>query len=183
MSLSPLNLPDEEAVSPLGLLPQREFIAESLRVLHDEGAVVELRAFRRGEVVPGYYDGHDRLARDAWNLDCDGYEVYATLNEIAPELLARATNECVSRPASTTADCDVVRRRWLLLDIDAGRPASPRRLRRRRQRTTRPKMSGTICAVRGGRSRWSRTAATASISSTGLISRTTGRAGTWSRAS
>ena len=69
MSLSPLNLPDEEAVSPLGLLPQREFIAESLRVLHDEGAVVELRAFRRGEVVSGYYDGHDRLARDAWNLE------------------------------------------------------------------------------------------------------------------
>ena len=73
--------------------------------------------------MSGYYDDHDRLARDAWNLDCDGYEVYVTLNELDPAFRERATNGLVSGPASTTSDGDVARRRWLLVDVDPVRPA------------------------------------------------------------
>ncbi len=52
--------------------------------------------------------------------------VYITLNEVAPALLARRANRVkmrLGRKDATTADSDIVRRRWFPVDIDPVRPS------------------------------------------------------------
>lgn len=49
--------------------------------------------------------------------------IYVTLNPIAPALLARSANRIKARVRETTQDKDVVRRRWLLIDVDPVRPS------------------------------------------------------------
>jgi hypothetical protein len=67
--------------------------------------------------------GLDVLAEEAAELDPEGWQLYASLNEIDPALLARAPNKVMDRPEATTTDRDVTRRRYLLLDFDPVRPA------------------------------------------------------------
>ena len=49
--------------------------------------------------------------------------VYATLNAVASDLLARAANRCRTWAKHTTSDADVLARSWLPLDFDPVRPA------------------------------------------------------------
>ena len=49
--------------------------------------------------------------------------VYITINATDPALLARANNRMVAPAKSTTADGEVTRRSWLLMDIDSVRPS------------------------------------------------------------
>jgi hypothetical protein len=49
--------------------------------------------------------------------------IYMTLNPIDPALLARAVNRGKFPANETTSDEDIVRRRWILADFDAKRPA------------------------------------------------------------
>lgn len=48
--------------------------------------------------------------------------IYVTLNPVAPALLARAANRIKPRARETTQDKDILRRRWLLIDVDPIRP-------------------------------------------------------------
>ncbi len=99
-------------------------IERALEALFDPGGVVELRAFRDRETVSGYFDDHAALAREAAELDRRGYAVYVTLNEIHAALLSRASNRARSvYKEPTTADADIVRRRYLPVDLDPVRPA------------------------------------------------------------
>jgi hypothetical protein len=101
-------------------------------VLLADGAVVELRGLnvpaRYGKpmVASGYFDADhvDEFVAAAHILDERGAKgVYATINPVNPALLARAANRVIDRPASTTSDTDIVRRRLLLIDLDPRRPA------------------------------------------------------------
>ena len=84
--------------------------------------MVELRAFKGREVVSGYFDDGEALARAASELDGRGSTVYVTLNEVNLALLARAANRArLVHGEATTSDHDVVRRRWLPLDFDPER--------------------------------------------------------------
>ncbi|MBA2717902.1 MAG: hypothetical protein H0U52_01480 [Chloroflexi bacterium] len=70
----------------------------------------------------GYFDDPDTLAQavGAW----DGRAcIYLTLNPVAPALLARAANRINVSAGPTTADTDIVRRRWMLIDVDPVRPS------------------------------------------------------------
>jgi energy-coupling factor transporter ATP-binding protein EcfA2 len=105
--------------------PQEE-VLRALRLFHGDGAVVELRALGAGHrVVAGFFDDYEKLAAAAADLDRSGAHVYVTVNAVNPALLARCANRV--RPAGDgmplTSDGDVVRRRWLLLDLDPVRPA------------------------------------------------------------
>lgn len=105
------------------MIPAVEEIRWGLDVLFEPGSVVELRAFEGRLIKSGYFDDHDALAEEAFVLDRQGWQVYASLNEINPALLVRAPNKVMDRPAATTTDRDVTRRRYLLLDFDPVRPA------------------------------------------------------------
>lgn len=69
--------------------------------------------------VAGYFDDGDAFVRTLaplTGLDAEG--VYATINPVNPDLLARAANRLQEGLSTLTQDADVVRRRHLLVDVD-----------------------------------------------------------------
>ncbi|MDQ3386981.1 MAG: hypothetical protein ACR2N0_08180 [Rubrobacteraceae bacterium] len=98
-------------------------IRRTLGVLAERGAVIEVRTFGGGPTISGYFDNREVLVKAALGLERGGCQVYVTMNEVDPELMARAANELVSHPQKTTSDADILRRRWLLVDVDPVRPS------------------------------------------------------------
>ena len=81
------------------------------------------RAYSRPHIESGYFD-YDHISAVAGAIAhiSSAKGVYVTVNPVKPELLNRAVNRV--RPAGrepTTADGDIVCRRWLLIDCDAVR--------------------------------------------------------------
>ena len=116
--------------APAALHRMRETsIAGALGLLLAPGAVAELRAIGRDRrVASGYFDDHALLAEKADVLDASGEfgGVYVTLNPVEAALLARRANRVETRLGprdATTADGDIVFRRWLPVDIDPVRPS------------------------------------------------------------
>ena len=68
-----------------------------------------------------YFDNHADLVRAIapWN---GRTPIYLSINELVPDVLARARNRLKEFATVTTAGEDVRRRRWLALDVDAVRP-------------------------------------------------------------
>ena len=101
-----------------------ESIRGSLSCLLEEGSVAELRVLdtRRG-TVSGYFTDFDQLAVAAAQMSGTAPGVYTTLNPVNPELLARSANRLKPYVKLTTADGDILGRRWLRIDLDATRPA------------------------------------------------------------
>jgi len=103
-------------------------IQSAVSVLAASGSVVEVRALADGVTHSGYFDDHDALARAVEALDTDPSVagIYVTLNTVNPALLARRANRIkmrLSRKDATTADADILRRRWFPIDIDPVRPS------------------------------------------------------------
>lgn len=109
--------------------PDKGAILAALRVMFDPADVVELRAFARGgkkRTDAGYFDSEHwpELAAQAERLSLSGAAVYVTLNPVDPQLLNRYCNRIEGYATATTTDKQVIRRRWLLVDIDPSRPAN-----------------------------------------------------------
>ena len=107
-------------------------ILRALRCWFAPGDVFEVRVldavtsdYRREHVESGYFDfEHIASVPEALKRLLSYRGVYVTVNPVKPDLLARAVNRI--RPAGknpTTADADIVCRRWLLIDCDAVRPS------------------------------------------------------------
>ncbi len=103
-------------------------IARQMSALLIPGDVHELRAL--GVTLPGetpraalsgFYDNVAALARDAASLDGWARGIYFTLNPLVPEALRRAPNR-LDRRCIAANDADVLRRRWLPIDLDPVRP-------------------------------------------------------------
>ncbi|SAI87041.1 hypothetical protein MBBA_0153 [Methanoculleus bourgensis] len=96
-------------------------------VLAPDG-VVEVRALADGATHSGYFDDYEALAQAVEALDADPAVagIYVTLNTVTPALLARRANRIkmrLGRKDATTADADILGRRWLPVDIDPVRPS------------------------------------------------------------
>jgi hypothetical protein len=92
------------------------------------GQIVEVRALTDQFTHSGYFNDIDALVRSVEPLDADGsvHGIYVTLNEVNPALLSRRANRIkmrLSKKDSTTSDADILRRRWLPVDIDPLRPS------------------------------------------------------------
>ncbi len=102
-------------------------IAGALRLLFDTGQVVELRALFGDATASGYYDDMAQLASDVEKVEAAQPQgIYVTLNEANPALLSRRANRTkmrLGKKDATTADADIIRRRWFPIDIDAVRPS------------------------------------------------------------
>ena len=105
-------------------------ITHALRLWFQTGDVFEVRVldavsadYRREHIESGYFDyDHISTVPEALKRLLSFRGVYVTVNPVNPDLLARAVNRL--RPAGrnpTTADTDIVRRRWLLIDCDPRR--------------------------------------------------------------
>ncbi|OQA76625.1 MAG: hypothetical protein BWY31_04632 [Lentisphaerae bacterium ADurb.Bin242] len=110
----------------------KEEIVRALKLWFQPGDVFEVRVLKAvtgGYLKPhtesGYFDyEHIPSAADAIGKVRAYAGAYVTINPVASDLLARAYNcLCPAESESTTADSDIVRRRWLLIDCDAVRKA------------------------------------------------------------
>jgi hypothetical protein len=79
----------------------------------------DLGLHQGGWTLAGWYTDLDRLAASARRLR--GVSGYVTINPVQPDLLARSDHR-QSRVRHTSRDQDIVRLRWLYLDIDPVRP-------------------------------------------------------------
>jgi len=103
-------------------------IRSVLSILAGPGHVIEIRALAENGTHSGYFTDFDALARQVEALDADPavHGCYVTLNAVNPALLSRRANRIkmhLSRADATTGDADIVRRRWLPVDIDPVRPS------------------------------------------------------------
>jgi hypothetical protein len=101
-------------------------IQRGIALLFKAGDVVEIRIPKtRAGVVSGYFDDPVILATAI--LEADGeYRapgIYYVLNRTNPALLGRAYNRLKQRAEYTTADNNILGRRWLPVDLDPVRPA------------------------------------------------------------
>jgi hypothetical protein len=108
-----------------------EEIIKALKLFFQFGDVFEIRCL--GATVPGMryphteagyfdYDHIDSVPKELEKIEAKG--IYFTPNPVNPALLARAANRI--KPAGkneSTADSDILCRRWLLIDCDAVRPS------------------------------------------------------------
>jgi len=113
----------------------RESIHRFLTLLFDPEDVLEVRAPKARQrpnasytsTVSGYFTGAsiDQAADEITLLDEAALApgIYVTLNPVRADLLARAANRLTHRASVTTTDTEIVRRRWLLVDVDPVRPA------------------------------------------------------------
>ena len=100
-------------------------VIDFLDLLWQTGEIRELRVPQHNRYVhtaSGYFDSPKKLAIAAKTWDGKS-NVFVSLNPVDRALLARANNRIVERAQNTTADIEVLLRRWLLIDIDADRPS------------------------------------------------------------
>lgn len=111
---------------------KRMDIGGFLRALHRPGDVFEIRALNTpinlrsnfNTTHSGYFDDPELAAKAVAGLErLRGPAVYVTLNPCQPDLIARARNRIRAKAQATTTDDQIVRRRWLLVDIDPRRPS------------------------------------------------------------
>lgn len=104
----------------------RAEIENAISLLFTPGDVVEVRIPKtRAGVLAGYFDNASTMAEAICQAD-ERYRaggVYYVLNRINPALLGRAYNRLKERADLTTADSNIIGRRWLPVDLDPVRPA------------------------------------------------------------
>ena len=99
------------------------------------GGVTEVRIFPKdryvtignrrtyvGNVVSGYYNDFDKLARDIAPFGGKA-NIYVTLNPCKPDLLARAANRLQYGAKVTTSDGEILCDMWFPIDFDPVRPS------------------------------------------------------------
>ena len=92
-----------------------------------EGRLYECRIINGNRVLSGYFKGADTLIQQLGNQYLQGANVYITLQELHPGLESRLQWECFMETGKhrlpSTSDSDVIRYRWLPIDLDPVRPA------------------------------------------------------------
>ena len=137
MTTTATTAPATSSPAAAKLAARQQRLAEhkqSLRLLHpDPSDVFELRflSIPNGKWKPitasGYFDGAHldaaAAAIEIYSEDRQAAGSYVTLNPVNPALLARANYRVIENPAATTTDAEIIRRRWLFVDIDPIRPS------------------------------------------------------------
>ena len=91
-------------------------IEEGISLLHEDGDVVEIRAFNsKGYATNRYFTLAHDAAIHAAKEERQGRNVYQTLNLLPADL--------ANREAEGTKDGEIKRRRWLMVDADPVRPS------------------------------------------------------------
>ncbi len=105
-----------------GLADIEADVRRSLKTLHEPGNLKKLRIFNRAKFGSNYYSDFDQLIKDVLRYEREkhaNYQYYITLNELNPDIAARRNPIKWGREAQqTTADPDVIRRRYICIDFD-----------------------------------------------------------------
>lgn len=99
-------------------------IESSLAAIIPPGAVFEIRCLsgNKKRVDAGYFDSPAAAATALSAIENPYLGIYVTPNPVVPDLLARSANRISAWATLTTMDPDIVRRKWLLVDVDPRRP-------------------------------------------------------------
>jgi hypothetical protein len=98
---------------------QLRIVTENLEQLFDEGQVVELRCIAEKDVRVGYFDEMEALAAHAVAIEAMGYDCYFGL---APRRARLCFPDNELHHGKAAGAKHVVRRRWLLVDVDPRKP-------------------------------------------------------------
>jgi hypothetical protein len=100
-------------------------IESALAAFVTPGQVFELRLLHRNSqrVDSGYFDSPANAATALSALNELYAGIYFTPNPVEPSLIARAYNRVDAHAKATTLDTHILRRQWLLIDIDPNRPS------------------------------------------------------------
>lgn len=98
-------------------------IVSSLQAIVPPGAVFEIRMLgdRKGQIDSGYFNDYGEAATALCQASGWHQGIYITPNPLDPDLLARSANRIKQWARHTTDDTNVLRRRWLMVDIDSKR--------------------------------------------------------------
>lgn len=98
-------------------------IKNLLDVIHEPGEVFEVRIPKtKAGTLSGYFNDTTKAAAILAKENGKHQGIYATVNPVKPELLARMDNK-IGITQVTTTDAEIERRRWFLLDFDPVRAA------------------------------------------------------------
>ena len=107
----------------------KDKISSAMKYMLEDGQITELRALdvknnpnERPHTVSGYFNDIRKLTEAAEKLSGIAKGIYFIPNPFRQDLLARADNHVVAWPKSSTSDDDILRRQWLLVDLDPIRP-------------------------------------------------------------
>lgn len=106
-------------------------IVRSITTLHEKGTVFEIRALeaissssRKPHAIQGFFNNPDKVVEQIGIIK-SAMGIYITLNPVNPALLSRANNRFVEYQKDYgTADKDIIKRNWLLIDCDPVRPSN-----------------------------------------------------------
>lgn len=104
----------------------RSDILQTIRLFYEPGDIMELRILNAGKfrTVSGYFDNAGDMVDAVVALADEPFPAYYfCLNPVRPDLFARSANKYTRYAKETTADADIIRRRWLPIDLDPIRPA------------------------------------------------------------
>ena len=105
-------------------MTEQERVLECLEYFTEPGDIIEIRAFLPAGAVCGWFkhENLDAAARAVADLErAQATGIYFTPNPVAPRLAARRLGQ-IGPATVCTKDADILRRRWLLIDIDPTRP-------------------------------------------------------------
>ena len=100
-------------------------VRRAISVLQGSDSVFEVRAIgtARKDIISGYFRDAETLLKMFDYIDMRNRNIYITLGEVKHECLARAQSEKFLKTQQTTSDGEILRYRWLFVDLDPRRTA------------------------------------------------------------
>lgn len=95
-------------------------VRTAVRVLQEPGGVFEIRAIgtTRKDILSGYFRDAETLLQAFDKIDVRNRNIYITLQQVREECFARSQSERFLSSTQTTSDTEIVRYRWLFVDLD-----------------------------------------------------------------
>lgn len=100
-------------------------VRKAISILQKPDSVFEVRVIgtAKKDILSGYFKDADTLLKAFDTIDLRQRNVYITLGELREECFSRAQSEKFLKSPQTSSDTEVVRYRWLFVDLDPVRTA------------------------------------------------------------
>lgn len=102
-------------------------VEKAISIFQQPGEVFEVRIIgttSKKEIISGYFRDTNTMLKALETVDLRGRNIYTTLGQIMPECFARSQCERFEKnPQSATQDSEIIRYRWLFIDLDPVRLA------------------------------------------------------------
>lgn len=100
-------------------------VRKAIKVLQKQNGVFEVRAIgtAKKDIMSGYFRDAETLLAAFDTIDMRNRNAYVTIGEVKEECFARSQSEIFLKSPQTTSDNEIMRYRWLFVDLDPVRTA------------------------------------------------------------